>query len=122
MADYLYRVRITAYPEGACVLTQPFGPQSDKWYWIPVSGWAPPGWTPSTRYRNSLGGEAFRWPSTKTCYRTVAAARRRARLLESFGASVVIDRSNALVWPDVDVRIAALSTANATGGGVEVVP
>lgn len=99
VTDYLYRVRITAYPEGACVLGQFFLPEDEKWYWMPAAGWAPPGWTPSSRYRNTLGGTDFSWPSTKTVYRSLGAARRRARLLESFGASVVIDRSAEIIWP-----------------------
>lgn len=99
MASYLYRVRITAYPHGACVLLQPFLPQSEKWYWLPVAGWEPPGWTPSARYRNTVGGTQFGWPSTNAWYRTRSAALRRARLLESFGAAVVIDRSDEITWP-----------------------
>jgi len=100
VTDCLYRVRITSYPHGACILMQPFLPQSDKWSWMPVSDWAPPRWTPSARYRNTTGGTRFSWPSTNTWYRTRSAALRRARLLESFGASVVIDRSDAIIWPD----------------------
>lgn len=99
MTDYLYRVRIIAYPEGARVLGQFFLPEDQKWYWMPLVGWAPPGWTSSSRYRNTLGGKDFSWPSTNTVYRSLGAARRRARLLESFGASVVIDRSAEIIWP-----------------------
>ena len=110
VTNHVYRVRITAYPHGACVLTQPFLPCSDKWYWMPVAGWEPPGWTPSPRYRNTVGGHRFSWPNTNTVFHTRAAAVRRARLIESFGASVVIYQSEEITWPSTPHMIGSRST------------
>lgn len=98
MTDRLYRVRITSYPQGSyslMVLVLPEGLQS---HWVPASGWAPPGWTPSATYQKTYGHK-FVWPSTNTLYHTLSSARRRARLLESYGASVAIDTSSEISWP-----------------------
>ncbi len=111
MADYLYRVRITAYPNGACVSTLRFAPEANEWHWhdVPVAGWSPRGWTPSPRYRNTIGGDRFSWPDTSKVFRTRAAAVRRARLIESFGASVIIERSREIVWPEVPHMVGSRS-------------
>ena len=99
MTDHLYRVRITSYPKGSHVLEQECLPEDRDWYWVQVSDWSPPGWTPSHRYGSTVGGTRFSWPSDYTVYRTRAAALRRARLLESFGAEVVIQTSSEINWP-----------------------
>jgi len=53
MTDYLYRVRITDYPEGA---VESDGHPDDEGM-VPVPGWAPPGWTPVGNYVQILGTE-----------------------------------------------------------------
>jgi hypothetical protein len=98
MTDHLYRVRITEYPNGS---VEPVHyPGDDEPQWVPVSGWAPPGWKPEGNYIKMLGTSKFVWPSTKKLYRSRSTANKRANLLRSFGATVVIERSNKIVWPD----------------------
>jgi hypothetical protein len=95
MTDYLYRVRITDYPEGA---VESDGHPDDEGM-VPVPGWAPPGWKPVGNYVQILGTEQFIWPTTKADYRSRSTAKKRAQLLESFGATVVIERSSRITWP-----------------------
>lgn len=95
MSDYLYRVRVTEYPEGAF---EPEYPGSDDM--VPVPGWAPPGWQPEGRYIQILGTKDFIWPVTNKEYRSRSTARKRADLLERYGATVVVERSSRITWPE----------------------
>lgn len=99
MTEYLYRVRITEYPEGSMEPIYYNDGSGEVDDWVPVRGWAPPGWKPEGNYVKLLGTTEFVWPTTRTLYRSRSGAHKRARLLESFGASAAIERSNRLVWP-----------------------
>jgi hypothetical protein len=71
VTDYLYRVRITNYPDGAVESDE----HPDDERMVPVSGWAPPGWKPEGNYVQILGTEHFVWPTTKTEYRSARRPR-----------------------------------------------
>ena len=99
MTDYLYRVRITAYPVGAA---DPVYHPGYENCWALVPGWSPPGWKPEGNYTQILGTSQFVWPTTNKLYHSRSTAKKRARLLESFGATAVIERSSKITWPDAD--------------------
>lgn len=100
--DYLYRVRVTSYPEGAfeCI-------DEDSDYWIPTPGWRPPGWRPVGNYTQMLGTEEFVWPVTNKVYGSQSTAKKRADLIESFGATAVVERSSRIIWPDPEEQESA---------------
>ncbi|MET4432083.1 hypothetical protein [Mycolicibacterium sp. 624] len=99
MTDHLYRVRVIAFPEGSTkVVNYPGDEEPD--HRVPVPGWAPPGWKPEGDYIRLVGTAQFVWPSTRQVYRSRSTAKRRAELLESLGATVVIERCNKIVWPE----------------------
>lgn len=93
---YLYRVTVTAFPDGA--LYQPDPNDSDTL--IPDPGWQPPGWRPQGAYTEILGTDRFIWPVTNKTYRSRSTAKKRADLLQSFGATAVVERSSRIIWPD----------------------
>lgn len=90
--DYLYRVRVIRYPDGAF---EPIAPD----VWIPVPGWRPPGWRPVGNYTEIMGTDEFVWPVTNKVYGSRSTAQKRASLLESFGATVAVERSSRITWP-----------------------
>lgn len=100
MSDYLYRVRVTRYPDGA---HEPIGPidfeNPEDMIWEPVPGWAPPGWRPRGNYVEIMGTAEFIWPVTNKVYHSRTTAKKRADLLESYGATAVVERSSRIVWP-----------------------
>lgn len=73
-------------------------------HFLPVPGWAPPGWRPTGNYVSMLGTEQFVWPTDRREYRSRSTAKKRADLLKSFGATVVIERSSRIQWPDPSSR------------------
>ena len=95
--DYLYRVRVTAYPEGAfeCI-------DEDADYWIPTPGWQPPGWRPVGNYTQMLGTDEFVWPVTNQVYAARSTAEKRRKLLESYGATAIVEQSSRITWPEVE--------------------
>jgi hypothetical protein len=97
--DYLYRVRVTSYPEGAfeCI-------DEDSDYWIPTPGWQPPGWRPEGNYTEMLGTAEFVWPVTNKVYGSHSTAKKRADLIESFGATAVVEKSSRIVWPEPNLE------------------
>lgn len=94
--DYLYRVRVTSYPEGSW---EQIGPEEAD-MWIPTPGWRPPGWRPQGEYTRILGTDEFVWPVTNKVYGSHSTAKKRADLIESFGATAVVERSSRITWPD----------------------
>lgn len=92
---HLYRVRVLSYPEGSHRQNE-----HDPDYLEPVEGWAPPGWRPEGRYVELLGTNEFVWPVTNKTYHSKTPAKKRADLLESYGATVSIERSAPVTWPD----------------------
>lgn len=71
---YVYRL-VVEYPEG-----------SQRW------GWAPDGWEKPEWDGNPDADLSFRWPQVRMCL-SAGTAKRRAKLLESYGAKVLIERS-----------------------------
>lgn len=102
MSDYLYRVRVLSYPEGSHHPNE-----LDPDYLDPVEGWAPEGWRPEGRYVEMLGTSEFVWPVTNKVYHSRSTAKKRADLLELYGATVVVERSSRIVWPEPDESEAA---------------
>ena len=94
--DYLYRVRVLTYPAGSHHEVDYGG---ELWT-EPVPGWQPPGWRPFGQYTQMLGTEQFVWPVTNKVYGSRATAKKRADLLESYGATAVVERSSRITWPE----------------------
>jgi hypothetical protein len=94
--DYLYRVRVTSYPQGSYEAVDPEGE-----YWEPVPGWSPPGWRPVGQYVEIMGTSEFVWPVTNKVYGSQTTAKKRAALLESYGATALVERSSRITWPEV---------------------
>lgn len=92
---HLYRVRVTSFPEGSHRTCE-----YDDDLMEPVEGWAPPGWRPEGRYVELLGTSDFVWPVTNKVYHSRSTAKKRAELLESFGATAVVERSTRIEWPE----------------------
>jgi hypothetical protein len=99
---YLYRARVVAYPEGSHRIRRMF----DEDWPCPVPGWAPPGWEPSPEYLGRFRTDEFIWPAEGRKYMSRSGAKRRAELLESFGATVVLERSSRITWPETDLAVA----------------
>jgi hypothetical protein len=62
--------------------------------------WEPEGWVHPNEHNWNGDPDAdfsFRWPRTRR-YLTREEAERRAALLTSFGAKVVVERSQPIVW------------------------
>lgn len=82
--SYLYRVRVTKYPEGS-----------------EAYGWAPENWEP---YPHGSSGDpydeepVFSWPHQRQ-YLSRNNAMRRAELFREYGAEVVVERSSRIEWP-----------------------
>lgn len=93
--DYLYRVRVIQYPEGSfeCI-------DEEADIWIPTQGWRPPGWRPVGNYTQIMGTDEFVWPVTNQVYGSRSTATKRKKLLESYGATAVVEQSSRIVWPD----------------------
>ena len=69
---------------------------------LPVFEWEPPGWLedPAKRtwWMETHHTEKFFWPKSTTLYFTKTSARKRARLIESYGATVRVIESEPVVW------------------------
>lgn len=91
--DYLYRVKVTGYPDGSHEMLP------DGEVWRPTPGWHPPGWRPIGQYTEIMGTAEFVWPVTNKVYASRATAKKRADLLESYGATAVVERSSRITWP-----------------------
>lgn len=105
--DYLYRVRIVRYPDGSWEPASAVDPDHpEDAVWMPVPGWRPPGWRPVGNYTQIMGTDEFVWPVTNKVYASRATAQKRADLLESYGATAVVERSSRISWPDVELAAA----------------
>ncbi|GJO50152.1 hypothetical protein [Mycobacterium marinum] len=106
--DYLYRVRVVRYPDGAF---QHIGPidreHPEDSIWEPVPGWRPPGWRPVGNYTQIMGTDEFVWPVTNKVYGSRSTAQKRADLLESYGATAIVERSSRISWPDSELAAAS---------------
>lgn len=68
--------------------------------------WQPENWNPP--YYDMSDPEAddsFRWPRANRRYLSRKEAERRAALLESYGAKVAIERSQPVVWADLEAAL-----------------
>lgn len=92
MTTRLYRVVVDAYPESSG-----------------SPGWAPKGWRP-TAYWIERHGPGFFWPSDRRLYRSRSSAVERAALLESYGATVHVERTAPLTWETVPGRLRAVAS------------
>lgn len=97
MSDFLWRVQITEYPEGA-LKSDPDVPE-----WMdPDPDWKPPNWAPTAEWIERYGkdtGDRFFWPSTDKLYHSRSTAAKRRQLIESFGAKAIVQRSSQIRWP-----------------------
>jgi hypothetical protein len=94
---YLYRARVVAYPEGSHTTQHMWG---EDWQ-VPVAGWKPPGWVATDEYIDRLGTDQFVWPTVGRQFKKRATVKRRVELLESLGATAVVERSSRITWPEV---------------------
>lgn len=79
---HVFRVHVLQYPAGS---REP--------------GWHPGGdWSLTTDFTRVLGCRRFAWPSTRRTFINGDRARAHARLLESFGAQVEVQRSRPVEW------------------------
>lgn len=100
---HLYRVRVISFPEGSRTsVTYGLGTDWQETQMVPVPGWAPPGWRPEGNYVEILGTSEFVWPVANKTYHSRSTAKKRADLLNSFGAVAFVERSNLIVWPEAE--------------------
>lgn len=93
---YLYRAKVISWPDGSHEKQNAFGQSWD----VPVRGWHPPGWQASAEYVERFHTDEFFWPSVGRQFKSRAAVKRRVELLESFGATAVVERSSRITWPE----------------------
>lgn len=93
--SYLYRVRVTSFPEGSHEVVDYGGEEWSE----PVPGWRPPAWRPVGDYTRIMGTDEFVWPVTNQVYGSRSTAKKRADLIESFGATAIVERSTRIDWP-----------------------
>lgn len=96
----LYKVEITNYPAEALIQTED-GPIVDE-------AWAPANWLADDDERAAWverhGDTRFFWPATWRLYRSRSGAKDRARLIESYGATVDVVESEPIVWLTPEIR------------------
>ncbi|MBF6368372.1 hypothetical protein IU469_22000 [Nocardia puris] len=93
----MYRVQVTSWPQGS-MRQDPHDPDCS----YPDRSWRPPNWSPSPQWVGRYGGDtgdAFFWPKTDRWYRSRSSAARLRKLLESYGATAIIQRSAPILWP-----------------------
>lgn len=112
---YLYRVQIVEYPEGALKHDE----HEPDWM-DPDPEWQPEGWDPGRDWIEACGrGSAdFFWPSTDKEWRSRSSAAKRKKLIESYGAKCIIQRTARIAWPShgyehVGDELVALASAMA---------
>lgn len=93
--EYLYRVIVISYPEDSLDF---YDHDGEKWS-EPKPDWQPPGWRPEGNYVEIMGTSEFVWPVTNQVYGSQGTARKRAKLLESYGATAIVERSSQITWP-----------------------
>lgn len=107
MSEYLWRVQIVGMPEDALLSYTTSDGETDTFL---DDEWSPDGWAPTAEYVERMGTGRFIWPTTNKTWKSRSSAAERARLLESFGATVVVQRSGPVVWPaDGDERVPELA-------------
>lgn len=66
--------------------------------------WSPKGWDPDEEYVSRFGTERFVWPTVRRFYLSRSSAVNRANLLEFYGASVRLMRSQPLAFGERDFK------------------
>ncbi len=95
MSDYLYRVVIIEYPKGALVPSM-YDPDT----LIEDPDWEPEGWEATDEWIERFTHDRFFWPSTYKEYKSRSGAMARKKLIESYGAKCIVQRSSRIEWPD----------------------
>ncbi|MDH6279482.1 hypothetical protein [Prescottella agglutinans] len=95
MNDYLYRVEIVEMPAGS--FWEETLPDSEVVGGL-VEDWEPEGWAPDPEWAERHGRQFF-WPTTNKEYKSRSSAMDRKRLIESYGAKCIVQRSAPIVWP-----------------------
>ncbi|WP_261899388.1 hypothetical protein [Mycobacterium marinum] len=54
-----------------------------------------------------MGTDEFVWPVTNKVYGSRSTAQKRADLLESYGATAIVERSSRISWPDSELAAAS---------------
>jgi hypothetical protein len=95
----LYRLEVT-YPEAAMIKREGNVPEADAGdtYYGLNPDWAPTGWEPTAEWVERFKTTEFFWPNARKLYLSRSGARTRAKLLESFGATVDIRRTEPVQW------------------------
>lgn len=101
----LYKVEITALPAGA-LRPDESDPTGDTL--VIDETWAPCDWLANEDERSAWverhGDTRFFWPATGRLYQSRSGAKDRARLIESYGATVNVIESAPIVWLTPEVR------------------
>ncbi|WP_172121451.1 hypothetical protein [Actinomyces faecalis] len=95
MTKRIYRVRITDYP----VSMKEWENDPDNQF-----PWEPEGWEPDADYLRTYPDGFFRWPSTRRLYRSRSGALGRAHLIQSYGATCVVEYAD-LEWEEIDAAV-----------------
>lgn len=94
-AAYLYRLVVTL-PEGA----DEVGWKPENWEEVCEAR----GWIDMERETGAEFTIPFSWPRRRL-YMSAAAAEERAKMLREYGATVKIERSNPVTWPNASVTV-----------------
>ena len=101
----LYKVEITALP-AAAMRRDESDPTGDTL--VIDETWAPHDWLADDDQRSAWierhGDTRFFWPATGRLYQSRSGAQARARLIESYGATVAVVESELIVWLTPEVR------------------
>jgi hypothetical protein len=95
----LFRLEVT-YPEVAMIELEGHYPDADPedTYYGLNPDWKPDGWVAPEWWIRRFKTDAFFWPNSRKLYYSRSGARKRAQLLESYGATVVIRRTEPVRW------------------------
>lgn len=99
--EHVYALDVI-YPPGSIVYRPLMDGCPAEWWFNP--DWKPTGWVPDDDYIAEFGTVKFVWPKARRIYVSRTAAQRRARLLESYGATVRILRSPCIEWEEAPRR------------------
>lgn len=99
--EFVYALDVV-YPPGAIIPTQ-----VDVGFpvvWEFNRDWKPEGWVPDEEYIERFGTIRFIWPIVRRIYASRTSAVDRANLLESYGATVRVLRSQRIEWEEAPRR------------------
>lgn len=99
--EYVYSLDVI-YPPGAIIPTQRGVGFPVVWQFNP--DWKPDGWVPDEDYIAQFGTVRFIWPKVRRIYASRSSAVTRADLLEHYGATVRVLRSQRIDWEEAPRR------------------